>query len=48
MRDFCRFMTGCMELLRPGHRWRDVVVWARISVMLFSPRLRNTGNTKFN
>ena len=34
-------------LLQVENGWKDVVVWARTSEMLFS-LVRNTGNTKFN
>lgn len=34
-------------LLQAENGWKDVVVWARTSEMLFS-LVRNTGNTKFN
>lgn len=34
-------------LLQVENGWKDVVVWARTSEMLFS-LVPNTGNTKFN
>lgn len=34
-------------LLQVENGWKDVVVWARTSEMLFS-LVCNTGNTKFN